>query len=353
MADEKKFAILIDADNIAPKYINSILNEISNKGIITYKRIYGDWTSSNAGSWKKVLLRHSLTPIQQYSYTYGKNSTDSAMIIDAMDILYGGDVDGFALCSSDSDFTRLAVRLREAGKMVVGLGESKTPAPFCAACNEFKFLDRITDDDEKEETPKKKKKGESDNKKKTAADNKKAPAKTKTPDIPEVTDTEDDSQDEETAITTLETIEASLKDIILASGDETNGIDMGELGSRLQKRHPDFDTRNYGYSKFSIFLKKFDFLSMEHIGTSINVMLKVPEEDNSLENRIVEIVSQAGEKGINLGTLSSEVNNEFPNFSPKEYGFSKFEQFIRSIDRLEVKNAGPLNKKVFIKNGGN
>ena len=150
--EEKRFAILIDADNIAPKYIKSILNEISNKGTITYKRIYGDWTSSNAGSWKKVLLKFSLTPVQQYSYTYGKNSTDSAMIIDAMDILYTQDVEGFALCSSDSDFTRLAVRLREAGKMVIGLGESKTPAPFCAACNEFKFLDRITaDDDEKPE----------------------------------------------------------------------------------------------------------------------------------------------------------------------------------------------------------
>lgn len=341
MADEKRFAILIDADNIAPKYIKSVLNEISNKGTITYKRIYGDWTSSNAGSWKKVLLSHSLTPIQQYSYTYGKNSTDSAMIIDAMDILYGGEVEGFALCSSDSDFTRLAVRLREAGKTVIGLGESKTPAPFCAACNEFKFLDRITDDDDKDEQKKKKK--SEDSKKKTSG--KQTAAKKEQTELPE---NDDLSADEETAITPLSKIEDSLKDIILASGDETNGIDMGELGSRLQKRHPDFDTRNYGYSKFSIFLKKFDYLAMEHIGTSINVMLKVPDEDFSLENRIIEIVTEAGVRGINLGTLSSEVHNEFPNFSPKEYGFSKFEQYIRSIKRLEVKNAGPLNKKVYI-----
>lgn len=342
MAEEKRFAILIDADNIAPKYIKSILNEISDKGTITYKRIYGDWTSSNASSWKKVLLGNSLTPIQQYSYTYGKNSTDSAMIIDAMDILYSGDVEGFALCSSDSDFTRLAVRLREAGKIVIGLGESKTPTPFCAACNEFKFLDRITDDDDKDDSKKTKKASDS-SKRKTAS--KSTIEKTK-----QQTEAEDKSDiEEETAITPIETIEASLKDIILVSGDETNGIDMGELGSRLQKRHPDFDTRNYGYSKFSIFLKKFDSLSMEHIGTSINVMLNVPGEGQILEKRIIEIVRQAGQAGINLGTLSSEVNNEFPNFNPKEYGFSKFEQYIRSISSIEVKNSGPLNKKVYIK----
>ena len=166
MSEEKRFAVLIDADNIAPKYVTSILNEISNKGTITYKRVYCDWTGNSASGWKKVLLKHSLTPIQQYSYTYGKNATDSAMIIDAMDILYGGEVEGFALCSSDSDFTRLAARLREAGKMVIGLGESKTPSPFCAACNEFKFLDRIADDDDDRESVKnsKKKSGKSEEK---------------------------------------------------------------------------------------------------------------------------------------------------------------------------------------------
>lgn len=338
MQQEKRFAVLIDADNIAPKYINSILNEISNKGTITYKRIYCDWTTQAASSWKKVLLGSSLTPIQQYSYTHGKNSTDSAMIIDAMDILYGGEVEGFALCSSDSDFTRLAVRLREAGKMVIGLGESKTPAPFCAACNEFKFLDRIISEEDDDETKKTVKKTSEPKAKKS---DKKADVSKKSSESAEVV------IEEETAITPIERIEASLKDIILESGDETNGIDMGELGSRLQKRHPDFDTRNYGYSKFSIFLKKFDYIMMEHTGTSINVSINSPQEDVSLKKRIVEIVRAHGEKGINLGTLSSEINNEFPNFTPKEFGFSKFELFIRSIKSIEVKNAGPLNKKVF------
>ena len=334
MSEEKRFAVLIDADNIAPKYVTSILNEISNKGTITYKRVYCDWTGNSASGWKKVLLKHSLTPIQQYSYTYGKNATDSAMIIDAMDILYGGEVEGFALCSSDSDFTRLAARLREAGKMVIGLGESKTPSPVCAACNEFKFLDRIADDDDDRESVKnsKKKSGRSEEKPDTRT-KKEASA----------------GKDDETSITPLEQIASALKDIILANGDDTNGIDMGELGSRLQKRYPDFDTRNYGYSKFSIFLKTFDFLNMEHIGTSINVSLNVSGSVDALENGIVEMVRAHGDKGINLGTLSSEIKNEYPDFNPKEYGFSKFEQYIRSIDRLEVKNVTPLNKKVYIK----
>ena len=332
--DEKRFAILIDADNIAPKYIKSILNEISNKGTITYKRIYGDWTSSNAGSWKKVLLKHSLTPIQQYSYTYGKNSTDSAMIIDAMDILYSGEVEGFALCSSDSDFTRLAARLREAGKMVIGLGESKTPAPFCAACNEFKFLDRITnDEDEKPE-------------KKSAKTSAKSTSKTKTATKTKVDVEEKEEEETETAVTPIEIIEASLKDIILESGDEGNGIDMGELGSRLQKRYPAFDTRNYGYSKFSIFLKKFEYLTMEHIGTSINVKLNAPDKESVVEVKIIEIVKAAGADGISLGALSSQIRKEFPDFNPKEYGYTKFEQYIRSISGMEIKNITPLNKKV-------
>lgn len=336
MAEEKRFAILIDADNIAPKYITSILNEISNKGTITYKRIYCDWTSNTASSWKKVLLKNSLTPIQQYSYTYGKNATDSAMIIDAMDILYGGDVDGFALCSSDSDFTRLAARLREAGKMVIGLGESKTPAPFCAACNEFKFLDRITDDEDEKETK---------SNKNTAAKKTETKATSKSKPVAKVEEKDED----ETSITPIETIAASLRDIILENGNEANGIDMGELGSRLQKRYPDFDTRNYGYSKFSIFLKTFDFLTMDHVGTSINVMLNVAQEDISLEHHILEIVKKTGTSGINMGTLSSDIHNEFPNFNPKELGYSKFEQYIRSIEALEVRSTTPLNKKVYVR----
>ena len=132
--NELKFAVLIDGDNVAPKYLKAILDEVADNGVATYKRVYTDWTSLARQGWKKVMLEHSVMPVQQYSYTTGKNATDSAMIIDAMDILYTGNVDGFYLCTSDSDFTRLAARLREAGKFVVGVGEAKTPSAFRSAC---------------------------------------------------------------------------------------------------------------------------------------------------------------------------------------------------------------------------
>src|SRR5664280_1925360 len=141
MEHDRKIAVLIDADNVSEKYIKYIIDEISNHGTPTYKRIYGDWTKPQLGSWKSVLLNYSITPIQQYSYTTGKNATDAALIIDAMDILYSKNVDGFCIVSSDSDFTKLAARLREAGMYVIGMGERKTPTPFISACEKFKYLE--------------------------------------------------------------------------------------------------------------------------------------------------------------------------------------------------------------------
>src|SRR5437879_9957246 len=136
-----RIAVLIDADNVPSANIKAMLEEIAKYGAPTFKRIYGDWTKPNLGGWKNVLLENAITPIQQYGYTTGKNSTDSAMIIDAMDILYSGKVDAFAIVSSDSDFTKLAIRLREAGMTVIGLGERKTPSPFIVACDKFIYLE--------------------------------------------------------------------------------------------------------------------------------------------------------------------------------------------------------------------
>ena len=141
--EELRFAILIDGDNISAKYIEGILNEMANYGVATYKRIYGDWTSPGAAKWRDELLSKSITPIQQFANVTGKNATDSALIIDAMDILYGGMVDGFCIVSSDSDFTRLASRLRESGMRVIGMGEEKTPQSFRNACTKFIRLENI------------------------------------------------------------------------------------------------------------------------------------------------------------------------------------------------------------------
>lgn len=220
MENDRKIAVLIDADNVSEKYIKYIMDEISNHGTPTYKRIYGDWTKPQLGSWKSVLLDYSITPIQQYGYTTGKNSTDAALIIDAMDILYSKNVDGFCIVSSDSDFTKLAARLREAGMFVIGMGEKKTPAPFIAACEKFKYLEVLAT---------------------VPADDFVTTANGTN---------EKQAAGKEGMARKKELIE-SIKIIITESSDEDGWAYLGEVGSRLNKRFPDFDTRNYGYSKLT------------------------------------------------------------------------------------------------------
>lgn len=231
MPQDNRFAVLIDADNVSEKYIKYILDEVSNDGVATYKRIYGDWTKPALGSWKNVLLEFSITPIQQYGYTTGKNATDSAMIIDAMDILYSGNVEGFCIVSSDSDFTRLAVRLRESGMNVVGMGEKKTPPPFISACNKFRYLEVLA--------------------RETAASN----------DLPaegEATETV------ALEMTPLETIKSAVRTIVQEISDDDGRAFVGEIGNMLVRRYPDFDVRNYGFKKLTPLLqslKIFDIFS--------------------------------------------------------------------------------------------
>ena len=224
---DKHFAVLIDSDNVSDKYIKIIFDELSTEGVATYKRIYGNWTSVSMSSWKDVLLEYSITPIQQYSYTTGKNATDSAMIIDAMDILYTGQVDGFCIVSSDSDFTKLASRLRESGKTVIGMGETKTPQPFIKACEKFKYLDVI---------------GEKESSKKKIEDiSKTAGLKTSAEDIKKA-------------------VSAIIDDI----SDEDGWCPLSTVGNILTKRFPDFDVRNYGYKKLTPLIasyKKFTLRS--------------------------------------------------------------------------------------------
>ena len=227
MDNDRRMAVLIDADNVSSQYIKSILNELDNHGTPTYRRIYGDWTSPQMSSWKKVLLDHSITPIQQYSNTKGKNATDASLIIDAMDILYTGRVEGFCLVSSDSDFTRLASRLRESGMYVLGMGEAKTPQAFRVACVQFKLLEALAQMDKNNSTPAGKSK----------------------------------STFKAESITSEVDISHAIADIVDKSSGDDGWANLGEVGSKLSKRFTDFDTRNYGYKKLSDFvvsLKKFD-----------------------------------------------------------------------------------------------
>ena len=270
MASDNRFAVLIDADNVSVKYIKIILDEISKDGIATYKRIYGDWTNPSLISWKSTLLDNSIIPVQQYSYTTGKNSTDSAMIIDAMDILYSGRVEVFCLVSSDSDFTRLAARLRESGMTVIGMGESKTPNSFIAACNKFKYLDILSAADEaeaEEAAPK------AEPAKKPAAQPKKTAQKAAAKKPKEEPKAEKEpkpaepKKQQEKAIeeprTSLRTIRRALRTIVRENSDEDNWIMVSQVGNLLDKRYTDFDVRNFGFSKLTPFLESLDMFEIK------------------------------------------------------------------------------------------
>lgn len=236
--EDLKLAILIDADNISPKYVKVILDEAANFGVAACKRIYGDWSDVRLKSWKDALLNNSIIPIQQYSYTTGKNATDSAMIIDAMDLLYSGNLDGFCIVSSDSDFTRLAARLREAGKLVIGMGESKALGPFVKACDQFKYLDLILDHGDLSEA-------EGD-----------APA------APAAETSARAAAGDDTAINRA-SIGRIIHGLIDEMDDGTGWVRTSRVGDQLIKRYPDFDVRNFGSKSLNKFLTSLAELEVE------------------------------------------------------------------------------------------
>lgn len=226
--NELRFAVLIDADNVPSANLREMMEEIAKYGTPTYKRIYGDWTKPHVNRWKEPLLEHAITPVQQYSYTQGKNATDSAMIIDAMDILYTGKVDGFCIISSDSDFTRLALRLREAGLQVIGMGQKKTPAPFIAACNKFIYIEIL--------------KTKSD-----AANVAEERTEEATIDVKPV------------GKNVIKLISDSITDL----ADETGWAYLGDIGNLLLKKRPDFDSRNYGFKKLGELIRSTDTFEID------------------------------------------------------------------------------------------
>ena len=213
MIKDTKLAVLIDGDNIPAKYIKEMMEEITKYGTPTIKRIYGDWTKPYLANWKNILLENAINPIQQYAYTTGKNATDSAMIIDAMDILYSAKVDGFCLVSSDSDFTKLATRLREAGMQVYGIGEKKTPNPFIVACDKFIYLEIIKNSD----------------------DNRDEKGKKKESNVDKITSN----------------VIRLLRNSVADAADEDGWAFMGDVGSLILKKQPNFDSRNFGFEKLT------------------------------------------------------------------------------------------------------
>ena len=248
-----RLAVLIDADNVPRNSMKAIMEEAAIYGTPTIKRIYGDWTSPNVGAWRSLLLENAVTPIQQYSYTTGKNSTDSAMIIDAMDILYEGKTDGFCIVSSDSDFTRLAIRLREAGMKVIGMGEQKTPVAFRVACDKFIYIEVIRaaqQDREKAAQPKTAR--DSGKRKPKSAQSSKTEAASKTPEKPETHAAPvQEALPAKKGGKVPEEIVKLIADSVSDIADEDGWASMGELGSLLLKKQPDFDPRNFGFTKLT------------------------------------------------------------------------------------------------------
>ena len=239
---EDRFALLIDADNVSAKYIKPILDELSKYGNVTYKRIYGDWTKSNSASWKEELLQNSITPIQQFSYTQGKNSTDSAMIIDAMDMLYTSELEGFCLVSSDSDFTKLVYRLKEAGKVVIGMGEAKTKEALAKACDEFKILDLIYKDADLE------------TQEITQKVTEKIPfVEKEVPQEEEEIIGEEPIEESKISIPSEAEVISYIYDFMKASEDEK--INLSEVGKALKEKFLGFDARNYDYNNMTKMLQ--------------------------------------------------------------------------------------------------
>lgn len=302
---EKRFALLIDSDNVSSKYIDGILDELTEYGEATYRRIYGDFTNQRNAKWSELLLQKSITPIQQFSNTSGKNATDSALIIDAMDLLYTNNMDGFCIVSSDSDFTRLASRLRESGKTVIGMGEKKTPSSFRAACTVFTELENLL-----------------------AAD-----------------------EEKESSVSAKDAIEKDIINIITKNENVGKVTGLGEIGSKLQIKYPDFDIRNYGYSQLSKFLADMPQLVVDKNISGFTVSLKEQEDsEDPVIHDIRVIVEKNGKKGIALVTLGQEIRKVHPNFNVKVYGYSQLYRFIGSIPGMVLKGER-ANRKVFVKEG--
>lgn len=298
MNSENNVALLIDADNISSKYIKTIIDEItSNYGIISVKRVYGDWTTDTLKPWKNVMLDCSLTPIQQFSYRTGKNSTDSAMIIDAMDILYTKEIDCFCLATSDCDFTKIASRLRESGKMVIGMGESKTHKSFISACNEFKYIDVLLNNNDVDSL---------------------------------------DSSKTIGNITPLEDIRNCIFDSINAADGK---VQLGGLKNQIKSKFSDFDERNYGYSKFSTFISSFSDFNIDN-SNNANYVYSHNDNISDIQDFLFNALSFKKKKFFTSAEIQNIIAKEFKDFKLKNYGYSNMKSFLKSIRKLKMDKDG-------------
>lgn len=299
--EKRQFAVLIDSDNVSAKYAQIIFDELDKYGYAPCRRIYGNW--SKGSDWtEQKLLEYSIMPIQQFDYTTGKNATDMAMVIDAMDLLYKDKVDGFCLVTSDSDFTRLAIRLREEQKYVLGMGESKTPQALKKACNKFVLLN-LVGEAEKELTGN-------------------AELLSQSLDMDNVTSISD--------------VERTIHALFLEQG--TQRLDLGYVGNRLAEKLTDFDARNYGYSKLSVFLDE-EMKQYRVRKESSHYWLEKADEQVSreeIEQNILAMITRNGGEIDNLAIINEDLKRRYYNFDVSNYGYKTMSKFLRSIHGLEV-----------------
>lgn len=261
MNEQVKIAVLIDAENISSKYIKLIMDEVSNYGIATYKRVYGDFAASGAKAWRHNLRDYAITPFFQINYTQGKNASDSALIIDAMDILYSGNADGFCLVTSDSDFTKLAMRLRESAMLVIGMGEQKTPQSLVSACEKFIYLDVLNKVEETDEFLE----AEICNE---MSDDENSPEKN-------TVEGASNNISSKNTIPSKEEICEEIKSIIVSSSIDEEWVYLSTLGNALQKRAPGFDPRNYNCRKLKDFIESFDCFELSEVPDQHNELIKI------------------------------------------------------------------------------
>ncbi len=297
-AERMQFAVLIDADNISSKYAATIFEELEKFGLSTYRRIYGNWSKSNG--WNEgLLLEYSIMPVQQFSYTTGKNATDMAMVIDSMDILYKNKVQGFCLVTSDSDFTRLAMRLREENMFVLGMGESKTLLALTRACNKFIHLNLVAEQNKALEG------------------------------------NENLEGTEEQNVTSIQEV----RQTILALINENDGkqVDLARIGNRLNDKFSDFDVRNYGYTKLSTMVaQELPDLSVKKVNNQHYVERRSTLTKTELEREIYNLIEKSGGVIDNLSTLNDELHKKYKQLDFKQFGFSRISSFLRSMKSVTV-----------------
>lgn len=301
MEIQKNIALLIDAENISYKYIDTIFDELKEYGNVTIRKLYGDLSKEQTKPWVEPVQKYAIIPVQQYQNSVGKNSSDMALVIDAMDILYNNPVDIFCIASSDSDFTRLASRIRQEGKMVIGMGESKASQPLVNAFDKFQYLNVIDIDDS---------------------------------DTQVVLDNE---------ITPIEEI----KNEIITLLESADGFveNLGSIKEKLQKKYPDFDSRNYGCSKFSKFMELFSKeieVVTQNDNCTKSAKLKNSKTRETIEAFVIDTIRNSKKKRLNIGEVNKKVMEKYPEFNPKDYGYKQVKLFFTNIKGVKIKNTTDL-----------